>query len=52
MGIRTPPSMVEGKDAEAVMNVNSEIGFHSPRMVKGVDCLIYISNTDMEEGDR
>jgi len=52
MGVRTRLSMVEGKDAEAVMDVTTEIGFDSPRIVKGVDCLIYISDTDMEEGDR
>jgi len=32
--------MVEGKDDEEVTNVNSEIGFHSPRIFKGVDRLI------------
>jgi len=42
--------MVEGKDDEAVMYVNSETGFDSLTIVKGVDRLIYISNTDMEEG--
>jgi len=50
MGVRTRPSMVEGKDDEAVMNVNSETGFGSLRIVKRVDRLIYISYTDMEEG--
>jgi len=44
--------MVEDMDDEAVTNVNSEIGCDSPRIVKGVDCLIYISSTDMDEGDR
>ena len=44
--------MVDGKDDEAVMNVKSETGFDSPRIVKGVDRLIYISDTDMKEGDR
>jgi hypothetical protein len=44
--------MVEGKDHKAVMYVNSEIGFGSLRMVKGVDCLIYISDTYIEEGHR
>jgi len=44
--------MVESKDDEAVMYVNSETGFGSLRIVKGVDCLIYISDTDMEEGHR
>jgi len=42
--------MVEGKDDKVVKYVNSEAGFGSPRIVKGVDCLIYMSNTDMEEG--
>jgi len=50
MGVRTQPSMVEGNDDEAVTNLNSETGFGSLRIVKGVDRLIYISNTDMEEG--
>jgi len=49
MGVRTRLSMVEGKDDEAVMSVNSKIGFGSLRMVKGVDRLIYISDTDIEE---
>ena len=44
--------MVEGKDHKAVMYVNSEIGFGSLRIVKGMDRLIYISDTDMEEGHR
>jgi len=34
--------MVEAKDDEAVMYVNSNVGFGSLRIVKGVDCLIYI----------
>jgi hypothetical protein len=42
--------MVEGKDAKAVTYANSEKGFGSFRIVKGVDRLIYISDTDMEEG--
>jgi len=42
--------MVEGKDDGAVTNVNSETGFGSLRIVKGVDRLIYISCTNMEEG--
>jgi len=42
--------MLEGKDEKAVTYVNSETGFGSLRIVKGVDRLIYISNTDMEEG--
>jgi hypothetical protein len=44
--------MVEGKDDEAVIYVNSERGFGSLRIVKGVDCLIYISDTNMEQGHR
>jgi len=44
--------MVEAKDDEAVMYVNSEAGFRSLRIANGVDRLIYISNTDMEEGHR
>jgi len=39
--------MVEGKDDEAVMYVNSEIAYGSLRSVQGVDRLIYISNADM-----
>jgi len=41
--------MVQGKDDEGVTYVNSEIGFGSLRIVKGVDRLIYISNAEMEE---
>jgi len=44
--------MVEGKYDEAVMYVNFERGFRSVRIVKGVDCLKYISDTNMEEGHR
>jgi hypothetical protein len=50
MGVRTQPAMVEGKDDNAGMNVNSKAGFASLRIDKGVDSLIYISDTDMEEG--
>jgi hypothetical protein len=42
--------MVESKDDKAVTYVNSETGFGSVMIVKGVDRLIYISNIDMEEG--
>jgi hypothetical protein len=42
--------MVEGKDDEAVTYVNSETGSDSLRIVKSVNRLIYISDTDMEEG--
>jgi len=52
MGVRARPSMVEGKDDEEVTYVNFEMGFGSVRIVKGVDRLIYISDTDMEEGHR
>jgi len=52
MGVRTRPSMVEGKNDKAVTYVNSEKGFGSLRIVKGVDRLIHISDTDMEEGHR
>jgi len=52
MGVRTRPSMAEGKDDKAVTNVNSETGFDSLTIVKDVDRLIYISDTDMEEGHR
>jgi hypothetical protein len=41
--------MVEGKDDEAVMYVISETGFASHRMFEGVDCRIYISDTDIGE---
>ena len=41
--------MVEAEDEEPVMYVNSESGFRSLRIVKGVDCRIYISDTDLEE---
>jgi hypothetical protein len=50
MGVRTRPSMVEGKNDTAVTYENSETGFGSSRIVKGIDRLIYISDTDMEEG--
>jgi hypothetical protein len=39
--------MVEGKDDKAVTYENSETGFGSHRIVKGVDCLIYIGDTDV-----
>jgi len=44
--------MVEGKNDNAVMYVNSETGFGSLRIVKSEDHLIYISDTNMEEGHR
>jgi hypothetical protein len=50
MGVRTRPSMVEGKSDNAVTYVNSETGFGRLRIVMGVDRLIYISDTDIEDG--
>jgi hypothetical protein len=44
--------MVEGKDDKAITYVNSETGFGNLWNVKGVDCLMYISDTDMEGGYR
>jgi len=41
--------MVEGMDDEAVSYVNSKTGIGSPRIVKDVNCLMYICNTDMEK---
>jgi len=41
--------MVEGKDDDAGTYVNSETGFGSLRIIQGVDCLIYISDIDMEK---
>jgi len=43
--------MVVGKDDKTVTYVNSHTGFGSLRIVKGVDREIYISDTDMEEGN-
>jgi hypothetical protein len=48
--VRTQRSVIHGKDDKAVTYVNSETGFGSLRIVKGVHRLIYISDTDMEEG--
>ena len=42
--------MVEDKDDMAVTYVNSKTDFGSLRIFKGVDHLIFISDTDMEEG--
>jgi hypothetical protein len=50
MGVRTKTSTVEITMTKAVTNENSETGFGSLRIVKGGECLIYISDTDMEEG--
>jgi len=44
--------MVEGKDDEVVTYVNSKAGFDSLRIVKGVDHMLYISDTAMEEVHR
>jgi len=52
LGVKTRQSMVEGKDDEAVTYVNSETGFGNLRIVKRVYRLIYINDTDMEEGHR
>jgi hypothetical protein len=42
--------MVEGKDDKAVLYVNSESSFGCHMIVNSVDHLIYISDTDIEEG--
>ena len=42
--------MVETKDDKGSTHENSETGFGSLRIVNGVDRLIYISDTNMEEG--
>jgi len=44
--------MVESNDEEVVMYVNSDTRFGSLRIDKGVNCLTYISHTDMEEWHR
>jgi len=44
--------MAQGNDEKAVMYVNSETGFVSHRIVKGVDRLIYISDTEREKRHR
>jgi len=41
--------MAEGKDEEVGTYVTSESGVGSLRSVKGVDCLIFISNTKMHK---
>jgi len=46
MEVRTQPSTVQCKDDKADRYSNSEADFRSLRIVKGVDHLIYISNTD------
>jgi len=42
--------MEDGKDDKAVMYMNFETGFGSLRIVKSLDGVIYISDTEMEEG--
>jgi len=42
--------MVEAKDEDAVTYVNSKTGFGSLQIVKGVDCVIYLNDSEMEEG--
>jgi len=44
--------MVQGNDDNAVTYLNSEAGLDSLRMVKAVDHLIYISDTDIKERHR
>jgi len=44
--------MVAGKNDKAVTYVDSETGFDSLSIVKGVDRLMHISDTDLEEGHR
>jgi len=44
--------MVEAKDGMVVTYVNSETGLGSLRIVKGVDRLTYIRDTNLEEGHR
>jgi hypothetical protein len=50
MAVRTRPSMVEARMTKAVTYENSETGFGSLKIVKGVDRLIYVSDTVMEKG--
>jgi hypothetical protein len=42
--------MVKVNDDDAVRYVNYKTGFHSLRIGKGVDPVISICDTDMEEG--
>jgi hypothetical protein len=44
--------MVEGKNDEAATNENSETGCDSLSIVKGVDHLRYIGNTNSEDAHR
>jgi hypothetical protein len=50
MRVRTQPLMVNRRIPNAVRYENSNASFASLRIVKGVDCPIYMSNTNMEEG--
>jgi uncharacterized ferredoxin-like protein len=50
--VRTQPSIVKGLDETAVTYVNSETGFGRLQIVMSLDGLIYISDTDMQEGHR
>jgi len=52
MGVRTPLSIVEGMADKAVTYVSCKTGFRSLRIANSMNCLIYISNTDMEGGHR
>jgi len=52
MGVTTRPAMAQGEDDKAVTYVNSKTSFGSLGIVKGVDRLIYISDTNMVEGHR
>jgi hypothetical protein len=49
MLVKIQLSMVDGQDDEAVTYVNPETGFGSLRIVKSVNCVMHISDTDMEE---
>ena len=49
LGVTTRPSMVVGKDDEAVNNVISESSFGCHMIVKVLDHRIYLSKTDIEE---
>jgi len=51
-GVSTRPVMTEGKDAETIPYVNSGTCFGNVRIDKGVDRLIYICDTNMEDGHR
>jgi hypothetical protein len=42
--------MVEGKDDEAYTYVNCETGFGNLTILIGLDHLIYISDSDIDEG--